>query len=43
MRKSVSCWIVVSVVLAGLGVFRTRESTRMEFMELIKQNLNIVR
>jgi hypothetical protein len=26
-----------------LGVFRTRESTRMEFLELIKPNLNIVR
>jgi hypothetical protein len=24
-------------------VFRTRESTRMEFLELIKPNLNIVR
>jgi len=32
-----------AITSAMLGVFRTRESTRMEFMELIKQNLNIVR
>jgi GTP cyclohydrolase I len=32
-----------AVTSAMLGVFRTRESTRMEFMELIKPNLNIVR
>jgi len=32
-----------AVTSAMLGVFRTRNSTRMEFMELIKPNLNIVR
>jgi GTP cyclohydrolase I len=32
-----------AVTSAMLGVFRTRTMTRMEFMELIKPNLNIVR
>jgi GTP cyclohydrolase I len=32
-----------AVTSAMLGVFRTRQSTRMEFMELIKPSLNILR
>jgi GTP cyclohydrolase I len=32
-----------AVTSAMLGVFRTRQSTRMEFMELIKPTLNILR
>ncbi len=32
-----------AVTSAMLGVFRTRQSTRMEFMELIKPGLNILR
>lgn len=32
-----------AVTSAMLGVFRTRESTRMEFLELIKPGLNILR
>ena len=32
-----------AVTSAMLGVFRTRESTRMEFLELIKPTLNILR
>lgn len=32
-----------AVTSAMLGVFRTRQSTRMEFMELIKPTMNIIR
>ncbi|MCL5965985.1 MAG: GTP cyclohydrolase I FolE [Deltaproteobacteria bacterium] len=32
-----------AVTSAMLGVFRTRQSTRMEFMELIKPTMNILR
>jgi GTP cyclohydrolase IA len=32
-----------AVTSAMLGVFRTRQSTRMEFMQLIKPSLNILR
>jgi len=43
MMRGVEKQNAKAVTSAMLGVFRTRESTRMEFLELIKPNLNIVR
>ena len=43
MMRGVEKTNAKAVTSAMLGVFRTRESTRMEFLELIKPNLNIVR
>ena len=42
MMRGVEKQNAKAVTSAMLGVFRTRESTRMEFLELIKPNLNIV-
>ena len=43
MMRGVEKQNAKAVTSAMLGVFRTRESTRMEFLELIKPNLNIMR
>ncbi len=43
MMRGVEKTNAKAVTSAMLGVFRTRSSTRMEFMELIKPNLNLAR